>query len=266
MIRYGLGDGGRYTGGMEKWRMRHRFTIVFLSGICLLAGCGEQQSDDSLSDVVMSEANITFGEYKDYSIKLIMTEGKYYTDAETAPAGGVYVENYDGEYSLQILDVNGEIVDEISLNEDWGYEYDNTPLPTINFPGKFELCVSDYNQDGYPDFTIGTYGSSSMNIFELYSVDAAGKIKNIGSFADTSKEFSIYPEQEEGSTDFYTTVWNNAICEAERTRWIWNQETGKYEEGAAETDLESVEDYSEIFGDITGRCTLCPGREKLYTV
>lgn len=231
----------------------------------LLTGCGEKQSDAKLSDVVMSEADITFGEYRGYSIKLIMTEGDFYTDTERAPAGGVYEENYDGEYCLQVLNADGEIVDWISLNEDWGYDTDTPPL-TINFPGKFELCVGDYNQDGYPDFTIGTYGSSSMNIFELYSVDAAGKIKNIGSFADSSKEFSIYPKQEDGSTDLYTTVWNNAIGEAVTIRWVWNQEAEKYEEGAAETNLENVEDYSEIFGDITGCAVLYVPEEDSYTL
>ncbi|MBD5514405.1 MAG: hypothetical protein HDR06_07030 [Lachnospiraceae bacterium] len=28
----------------------------------------------------------------------------------------------------------------------------------MNFPGTFEIMVEDYNQDGCPDFTIGSYG------------------------------------------------------------------------------------------------------------
>lgn len=108
---------------------------------------------------------------------------------------------------MQVIDIDGKIIDKISLN----------------FPG-------NYNADGFPDFTIGTYGSSSMNIFELYSIDKDGRVICIGNFTDVSKKFSIYLEQEEGSTDFTATIWNNVMGEAEVVCWKWNAKEGRYVE------------------------------------
>lgn len=82
--------------------------------------------------MVMAETTIDFGECKDYTITLIMTEGEYYTAEEKAPSCGVYEENFDGEYVLQVRDNNDKMVDELSLNQAWGYE-------TINFPGDMSL-------------------------------------------------------------------------------------------------------------------------------
>lgn len=171
-------------------------------------------------DVVMAETGIDFGEYDGYSVQLIMTEGQFYTEEETAPAVGVYDENYDGNYILQVRNVDGKIIDKISLNQDWGYA-DYFPASTINFPGEFELYIRDYNEDGFPDFTVGTAGSYGMNIFKLYSV-IDDEIVNIGHLTDCSKEFSIELKQEEGSTDLYTTFWDNFNGESEIISWEWN--------------------------------------------
>lgn len=211
LLRYGIEDVGKYMDDLS--------TVSKFYGVLNIYELGE----NGPSNMIMAEAVVDFGEYKDYTIKLIMTEGEYYTEQETAPAGNIYEENYDGQYVLQVLDIDDNIVDKISLNQTLGYE-------TINFPGKFTLCVSDYNADGFPDFTIGTYGSSGMNIFEIFSVDREEKIANIGHFADVSKEFSIYLEQEEGNTDFTSKTWNNATGEAEVVYWKWNAEEGRYVE------------------------------------
>ena len=181
---------------------------------------GDTESHEPLANVLMAEVSIDFGECKGYAIKLIMTEGRYYTEEEVGPGGGTYEENYVGTYILQVTD-DGKVLDEISLNQDWN-------CGEINFPGEFALCVSDYNKDGFADFTIGSYGSSNMNMYELYSVGLGGKICNIceKSLKEASKECSIFLRQEEDSTGFYTSMWNNAAGETEHTRWEWKQEEG----------------------------------------
>lgn len=176
-----------------------------------------------LSNVIMAKASVDFGKHKGYSINLLMKDGRYYTEAETVPGVGTYAENYDGNYVLQVIDLSGQLLDELSLKEDnpdWGHS-------TINFPGKFELCISDYNGDELPDFTIGTAGSSGMNVFELYTVNEEGRIENISTgFANTSKEFSIFLE--ETSNGFQTRTWNNAIGEEEIEYFEWNPGEGKF--------------------------------------
>lgn len=221
------------------WIVIGVFLICLMVLVCFLTNPqeGKQKSSGAeggakltqLTNIVIAETPIDFGEYKEYWIKLIMTEGNYYTEEEASPGGGVYAENYSGEYVLQLSDASEQIISELSLNHDWGYDVYSRALP-INFPGKFELCVSDYTGDGVPDFTLGTYGSSNGNLFMLYTFDTAGNIVPIVNdfFAATSKDFSIYLEQESGSSDFYTSVWNNATGEAERVRWKWNPKAGMY--------------------------------------
>lgn len=216
--------------------------VAFLITGMVVAGLFMRPAESgTLENTILADTVIEIGEYKDYSITLLMTEGQYYTEDQTAPGGGIYKENYEGEYVIQLRDADDETVDEFSLNEDWGYE-------KINFPGEFALCVSDYNRDGFPDFTIGNYASSSMNSFWLYSIDENGKIYNIGEFLSLSKEFSVFPEQEQGSSNIYVTVWNIARGEEEQMEYIWSEEAGKYinkDSTNAEGSNRSKEEISE---------------------
>lgn len=223
-----------------------KFNLMAVLCACILAGCQSQQTSfeeeemdmtltenaeataentEALSNnrknVFMAQGEITFGTYERNSIRLVMMEGEYYTLDETIPGVGTYDENYDGQYVLQLVDPQSNLLDEISLNGDRESE-------KINFPGEFEICIGDYNEDGLPDFTIGTAGSSSMNLFWIYSVDENGKIVNTGEISDVSKEFSIFPEQEDGSSGFNAVIWNNATGKEEKIKYNWNVEIGKY--------------------------------------
>lgn len=234
--------------------------IAFLiTGLVMLGLFIRPAESVTSENTVLADTSIELGEYKDYSITLLMTKGQYYTEDQTAPGGGIYKENYEGEYILQLKNAADEVVDEFSLNEDWGYE-------KINFPGEFALCVSDYNLDGFPDFTIGNYASSSMNSFWLYSINENEKIYNIGEFLSLSKEFSIFPEQEQGSRNIYVTVWNIALGEEEQMEYIWSEEAGRYihqdstnaegsnrtEEEIPEEDMPEDEAYDYISDPIPG--------------
>ncbi len=117
-----------------------------------------------------------------------------------------------------MLDPNGKILDRANLG-------------TNNYPGQVQLRISDYNKDGYPDVTLGSYGSSNWNIFELYTIDSRGKIRNIceNGIAVGVKDHSVFLTQtEEGNTDFYTSAWNNITGQMETIRWVWDQEKGIY--------------------------------------
>ena len=171
-----------------------------------------------IRDLQLSEAQIDLHNDVKYSFQVVMTEGKYYTAEDVAPGGGIYDENYKGICELRVLDPNGKILDRANLG-------------TYNYPGQFQLRISDYNKDGYPDVTLGSYGSSNWNIFELYTIDSQGKIRNIceDSIAVGVKDHSVFLTQtEEGNTDFYTSVWNNATGQMETIRWVWDQEKRLY--------------------------------------
>lgn len=187
----------------------------------------------NITEYLMAQGAVSFGIYEGYTIRLVMTEGEYYSMEEMDPGGGTYADNYNGQYVLRLLDAEETILDELSLNEDWGYE-------RISFPGEFELCIGDYNADRLPDFTIGTYGSSIMNIFWLYSINEDGKIVNIADktgFSYSASDFSIALAQEEGSTDFYTHFYNNVLGEEETVTYRWEEAAWKYAEVEEEMDI-----------------------------
>lgn len=223
-----------YCGGSIIMKKLRALAIICL---CFLSGCQKQQvqSDIQESDtgtaqesskqsaegkenVLMARGKIAFGTYVGYSVELVMTEGNFYTRDESTVGGGIYDENYEGQYVLQLVDAEGNVADQLSLNEDWGEN-------EINFPGTFEICVNDYNTDRLPDFTIGNYGSSNTNIYRLYSVSEDGKIVNIADeagFGGSTGDFSIDLEQKEGSTDFYTHFYDNTLGEEKTEEWIWS--------------------------------------------
>lgn len=152
-----------------------------------------------------------------------MTEGRYYTWDESIAGGGIYDINYEGEYIMEVVDDSGNILHQISLNDDWGEK-------RINFPGKFQICIRDYNNDQLPDFTIGTFGSSNTNIFRLYSISESGKILNIADdngMESSEKSVSFFLKQKEGSTNFYTCIYDNVLGKEIEKEWIWNGD-GKY--------------------------------------
>ena len=192
--------------------------IVTLA-VCFLTNPPEKRSAKRrISDLQLSEAQIDLYNGVKYSFQVVMTEGEYYTAEDVEPGGGIYDENYKGICELRVLDPNGKILDRANLG-------------TYNYPGQFQLRISDYNKDGYPDVTLGSYGSSNWNLFELYTIDSQGKIRNIceDSIAVGVKDHSVFLTQtEEGNTDFYTSVWNNATGQMETIRWVWDQEKRLY--------------------------------------
>ncbi len=219
--------------------------IILSAGICvcLLVGCGAQKA--SSESTLMAQGNIAFGEYDGGCVRLIMTDGEYYTIDEVAASVGVYDENYEGQYVLQLVDAQGSVLDEISLNQD-------RQMDKINFAGEFDICIGDYNGDNLPDFTIGTAGSSSMNLMWIYSVDASGKLINTGEFMEFTHDFSVLPQQEDGVC-FYATIWNNATCEEEKVYYDWDAENKKYvrvQKTCQTYQTITVGDYEVVLKDL----------------
>lgn len=104
-------------------------------------------------------------------VDLEMTDGKHYTEEEAGgPGGGIYADNYRGAYRLRVLDSRGETV---STYSDLGGE--------LNFSGKFDLAMADYNNDGRPDFTIGQFANSNGAVYEIYSLNERGEIQKLKS-------------------------------------------------------------------------------------
>lgn len=153
-------------------------------------------------------------------LKLVMTEGIYYTEEYAGgPGGGLYPENYEGMYRLQLYNPDGDLLDTIDLNQDWNYG-------KINFPGEFTILYSDYNEDQCPDFTIGNYGSSNGDIYFLYTITKENKIKKIfkGSIFEANRTSSLVfdHDTQDGLKQFMTYPYNNATGNYEHCIYTWD--------------------------------------------
>lgn len=204
------------------WMIVIAVMACILVAVCFLTNPGTGD-EDVMEHVVIGRGDILFGKYENYSIRIVMTEGRYYTWDESIAGGGIYDTNYEGKYIMEVVDDSGNVLHQISLNDNWGEE-------RINFPGKFQICIRDYNNDQLPDFTIGTFGSSITNIFRLYSISESGKIVNIADdngMESDEKCVSFFLKQKEGSTNLYTCIYDNVLGKEIEKEWIWNGD-GKY--------------------------------------
>lgn len=169
-----------------------------------------------LQEIVMSDMTTQAGN-RTIRILLVMTEGEYTTEAYEASAGGVYPENFRGSYELRTLTEQGDPIDSLVLTDESG-EHE------FNFGGEFALALEDYNQDGCPDFTLGTWGSSSMGIYYLYTVTESGKINQAypDGIADTGFAFSKALEQT-AEPGFAVSLYNQADGSSNRIVYAWEE-------------------------------------------
>lgn len=67
-----------------------------------------------LEEIVLSDTMAQAGD-KTMRILLVMTDGEYTTEEYEAYAGGIYPENFRGNYELRILTEQGEQIDSLVL-------------------------------------------------------------------------------------------------------------------------------------------------------
>ncbi len=165
------------------------------------------------------------------SVGLWLEKGEYASEEELVPGGGVYEENFTGEYVLLAVDKEGTILSKRDITQDL-----DGMGSRLNFPGAFEIMEKDYNQDSCPDFTIGTYGSSSTNIYALYTVSKDGEIELLGRDIPNCSPgvFSVAFEEGADKT-FYTNIWDHAVGEEAQVVYEWDEMKKKYREKKSES-------------------------------
>lgn len=230
----------------KKTGMRNAAFLMALAAV--LSGCGEAEADtqeqtltvaedeEQTAEVVENSNVQELNEYRlcrkeletengIYILELWLDQGIYGSVEEFGAGGGIYEENYIGKYYLNVTDENGEVLSKRELGLDFE-EGDR-----MNFSGPFEIMVEDYNQDGCPDFTIGSYGSSSVNLYVLYTVREDGKLELLGKEIPNCSlgEFSVAFEKGENGT-FFGSMWDNAVGEKITIVYMWDEEQKKYVE------------------------------------
>lgn len=198
-----------------------------------------------LKDFVISDSQVTLYDGTAARIRLLMTDGTYYDEEYAGAGGGTYPENYDGNYELQLVDQKEAILTSLDLNSDWDYS-------NINYSGAFDILFTDYNGDSCPDFTIGTYGSSNMNLYFVYTITKDNKIKRIcqTEIADSTKKWSMVFEHEAVGEEyrFLTEVYNNAVGETQQYTYLWDEDTGNFKVNKPE-EADNQEYLISLFGE-----------------
>lgn len=158
-----------------------------------------------------------------YIVELWLEEGIYGSAEEFGLGGGIYEENYIGAYYLAVTDAEGEVLSKRELKQDFAEG------ERLNFPGTFEIMVTDYNQDSCPDFTIGSYGSSAVNLYALYTVREGGELVLLGKEIPNCSpgKFSVLFEQG-ADKSFVTGMWDNAAGEEIPVVYVWEEGQDKY--------------------------------------
>lgn len=223
---------------------------VVCSGLFFSPAAGKsnwklQKQPVTLKNHVISDNKVTLYDGTVARLKLIMTKGVYYDEEYAGAGGGTYAENYNGSYKLQLTEKNGTVLSAINLNKDW----DNA---SINFDGNFKLSFTDYNGDQCPDFTLGTYGSSSIELYYLYTITRNNKLTRIYQdvISDAKNGWSpVIEHKKENSTYWlYTKVYNNAVCEYQSYTYAWDAKTGYFKEKENTKPEEGMEELSSLFG------------------
>lgn len=172
------------------------------------------------------------------SVGLWLEKGEYASEEELVPGGGVYEENFVGEYFLLAVDKEGTILSKRDITQDF-----DGMGSCLNFPGAFEIIDRDYNQDSCPDFTIGTYSSSATNTYALYTVSDKGEIELLcGDIPNCSPGvFSVAFEEGDDET-FYADTWDNAVGAKKRIIYKWDEARKLYfEEEISENSKNNMQ-------------------------
>jgi len=140
-----------------------RVIILIILLATTLSGC-----NDIDNNKIVSYNNIDFD--RDSRIEKLfinMVEGKYQVTNE---AGSQTAWNWEGEFSLQLVDSRDNLLSALDLNKAFNAN-------KLNFNGKFTLEFDDYNGDGYFDFPLGQYLSNNMFYYYLFTIKSGGKIE-----------------------------------------------------------------------------------------
>ncbi len=191
-----------------------------------------QKQPVGLTNFEIADGKTVLSNGRKVSVRLVMTNGKYYDQSQVPYGGNAYDNNYQGNYEIQVLDSEGKLLSKVALyNTDGGTE-------AINFPGKFNLLFDDYNRDGNPDFTIGQWYSSGAKQYQIFTVMPYDSIKEISKadivlscdYSDI-KNCSVKFEKD-GTSGFYTTVYFNGNASGNRWQkfhYVCNDGTNNYQ-------------------------------------
>lgn len=208
---------------------------LLLTGVCLrlwterAASAAGDPVYEVLAEHVIGEEFSELPDGRSVCLRLVLEEGEYFTDEyeNYVPSIGMYPQNYQGRYRLDVLLRSGERLSSRPLCEDFDSE-------ALNFPGEVSLSLFDYNWDGHPELTIGQQGSSSIMLYGLYTLEGDGSLRRscpvLIADSGSMDAFSVVlprRESDEGH-GFCAYPYNNAIGAVSEEVYRWDEAAGAF--------------------------------------
>lgn len=172
--------------------------------------------DEPELPVSLSDAPVTLSGGGTAEIHLVMTEGRIWNSDDPDFIYGGYFQdgdNYVGRFILQSVR-DGTVISQIPVN--MGTDED------ICFYGPVALQIADYNGDGNPDFTLGSWLWSGGNSYNIYSVNKDGILSQIGWIERHDSRASSVLLEQPAEGEIAAKIWNQATGEEETVRYNWD--------------------------------------------
>lgn len=216
--------------------------IYMVMAVMLLGGCGdkkqeveEQEQPIYMEDVLVATEDMHIEDGTQITVELWMREGVYFDDEHEVPSIYVHEENYRGRYVVKTVDESGNILWEFELENLW----DICEADEFNFSKDFTIYSKDYNGDGCPEFSLGQPVSSSDYAYILLTVMPDGRLEKLCEediLCCESKVFSVEFGQEVDSQNLMVEAWDNALGEARKIIYVWDEEMCLYKKSEDSKD------------------------------
>lgn len=96
------------------------------------------------------------------TLAVVMSHGRAYDDTRAWCGKG---EKYEGDFLVRVRLADGTATE----HRLGSYEFFRS--------GEWEIAVADYDHDGRPDFNLGQYAGCNGWRYDLYTVDASGRVR-----------------------------------------------------------------------------------------
>lgn len=144
-----------------------------------------------------------------------MMSGGLKEEKEPGPYAGA---NWEGKFQLELAAEDGTLLHTLDLNTTFGGE-------TLIFAKNraFDIAFADYNNDGYPDFSIGQYFSSNGFTYNLYSLKPEGIAVLHRDLLTADSNYSILYEKA-GNTSFKNRYYDMDKGKMSETLFTWQSD------------------------------------------
>lgn len=195
--------------------------VIVISSVLVISLCAcliPDRKDIPSSDMVVADGYTVLSNGTAAKVELILTDWIYGTDEDMAVGGGYSTDNYVGNGELRVY-INGNMVSSYAI----GRLLFNSPY--------FKIEFSDYNEDKNPDFSIKQWGSSSIDLYTLYTVDMYGQVHALSetdgiASSERSSQSSYSTVFKHYDKTIQTYIYNNAAGKNQEAVYVYDNETG----------------------------------------